>query len=325
MSEDIRIVFRQTGGPEVLEIEPVGTLQPGRGEVLVRHRAIGLNFIDTYHRAGSYPLPLPSGLGSEAAGVIEAVGAGVAGFTAGDRVAYASGPVGAYATLRVMPAAPLIHLPDAIDDRTAAALMLKGLTADFLVGDCGKVQAGHTVLVHAAAGGVGSLLVQWLKALDATVIAHVGDPAKAERVRTLGADHVLTGGFDGLAEAVRAIRPGGVELVLDGVGKASLTASIASTAKRGLVVNYGSASGAPDPVAPAALLKAGSIFLTRPTLFDYVDTRERLEAAAARLFARVADGSLKVEIGQTFPLTEAAEAHRAIEGRRTIASTVLRP
>ncbi|PZU11904.1 quinone oxidoreductase [Sphingomonas sp.] len=322
---DYRIVLRATGGPEMMEREPVGHIVPGAGEVIVRNTAIGLNFIDTYYRRGAYPLPLPSGLGSEAAGMIETVGEGVTGLKPGDRVAYAGAPLGAYATVRAYPARNLVILPDAIDDRTAAAVMLKGMTADLLVGECGNVQPGQTVLVHAAAGGVGSLLVPWIKALGATVIAHVGSPEKGERVRALGADHVLHGAFDTLEEDVRAISPAGVDLVLDSVGKASLPASIACVARRGLVVSYGNASGAPDPVSPATLQRAGSVFLTRPTMFDYVDTRERLEAAAARLFARIADGTLKVEIGQTFPLADVAEAHRALEGRKTIGSTVLIP
>ncbi|MDO6416004.1 quinone oxidoreductase [Sphingomonas sp. BIUV-7] len=322
---DYRIVLRATGGPEAMEREAIGSLTAGKGEVVVRHKAIGLNFIDTYHRAGAYPLPLPTGLGSEAAGVIEAVGEGVTDFAPGDRVAYAGAPLGAYATARTMPIASLVKLPDAVDDRTAAAVMLKGMTADFLVGECGGVQAGQHVLVHAAAGGVGSLLVPWLKALGATVIAHVGTAEKVARVEALGADHVLCGGFDALAGEVRAIVPAGVDLVLDSVGKASLPASIACAAKRGLVVSYGNASGAPEAVLPSTLQKAGSVFLTRPTMFDYVDTRERLEAAAARLFARIADGTLKVEIGQSFPLADVAEAHRALEGRKTIGSTVLIP
>jgi len=325
MSEDYRIIVRATGGPDVLEREAVGAMAAAPGEVVVRHTAIGLNFIDTYYRAGAYPLALPTGLGSEAAGVIEAVGEGVADFKPGDRVAYASAPIGAYATIRTVPVAHLVALPDAIDDLTAAAVMLKGMTADFLVGECGRVTAGQTVLVHAAAGGVGSLLVPWIRALGATVIAHVGSPDKAERVRGLGAHHVLSCGFDRLASEVLAISPHGVDLVLDSVGKASLPASIACAARRGLVVSYGNASGAPDPVAPATLQKAGSVFLTRPTMFDYVDTRERLETAAARLFARIADGTLKVEVGQTFPLADVAEAHSALEGRRTIGSTVLIP
>jgi NADPH2:quinone reductase len=325
MSDDYRIIVRATGGPDVLEREAVGALSAGPDEAVVRHTAIGLNFIDTYYRAGAYPLPLPTGLGSEAAGVVEAVGQGVTGFKPGDRVAYASAPIGAYATIRTVPAAHLVALPNAIDDRTAAAVMLKGMTADFLVGECGRVAAGQTVLIHAAAGGVGSLLVPWIKALGATVIAHVGSPDKAERVRRLGADYVLCCAFEDLASEVRAIRPQGVDLVLDSVGKASLPASIACAGRRGLVVSYGNASGAPDPVAPATLQKAGSVFLTRPTMFDYVDTRERLEAAATRLFARIADGTLKVQVGQTFPLSDVAKAHWALEGRKTIGSTVLIP
>lgn len=322
---DFRIVVRTTGGPEVMEREDVGTLTPAAGEAIVRHTAIGLNFIDTYYRAGAYPLTLPSGLGSEAAGIVEAVGEGVTHVRPGDRVAYAGAPLGAYATIRTIPADKLVVLPERVDDRTAAAAMLKGMTADFLVGECGRLEPGQTLLVHAAAGGVGSLLVPWAKALGATVIAHVGSPAKADRVRALGADHVLTCGFEALAAEVRAISPAGVNLVLDSVGKASLQASIACAAKRGLVVSYGNASGAPEAVLPATLQRAGSVFLTRPTMFDYVDTRERLEAAASRLFARIADGTLKVEIGQTFALADAADAHRALEGRKTVGSTVLIP
>jgi len=322
---DYRIVVCSTGGPEVMKREAVGSLIPGPEEVVVRNTAIGVNFIDTYFRAGAYPMPLPSGLGSEAAGIVQAVGDDVVTFRPGDRVVYATAPIGAYATVRTVPAAHLIALPDEIDDRQAAAVMLKGMTADFLVGECGGVTAGHTVLVHAAAGGVGSLLVPWIKALGGTVIAHVGTSDKVERVRALGADQVLCCAFERLAEDVRTISRNGVDLVLDGVGKASLPASIASAGKRALVVSYGNASGAPDAVTPAQLQKAGSVFLTRPTLFDYVDTRERLEEAAARLFTRIADGTLKSEIGQTFSLTDVADAHRALEGRKTIGSTVLIP
>ena len=326
MTEATRMLFRRTGGPDVLEQEQVTLGAPGAGEALIRHEAIGLNFIEAYHRSGLYPLPLPSGLGSEAAGIVEAVGPGVTLVEPGDRVAYAGGPLGAYATARVMPVGPLVRLPESIDSRTAAAVMLKGLTVDMLVGECGKVAAGQTVLVHAAAGGVGSLLVPWLKHLGVRVIAHAGSPEKAARATAAGADEALSCPLDALADAVRGLTDGrGAELVFDGVGKASWSASLESTAKRGLIVSYGNASGAVPAVEPGALQRAGSLFLTRPTLFDYVDTRDRLEAAAARLFAIIEKGVLKVEIGQSFALADAADAHRALEARETVASTVLLP
>jgi NADPH2:quinone reductase len=244
----------------------------------------------------------------------------------GDRIVYAGSPLGAYATARVMPAKHLIRLPDAIDSRSAAAVMLKGLTADMLVGECGKAQPGQTVLVHAAAGGVGSLLIPWLKHIGARVIAHAGSAEKAARAKAAGADDALSCPLDQLAESVREITGGqGVALVLDGVGKASWEASLKSTARRGLIVSYGNASGAVTGFEPGLLARSGSLFLTRPTLFDYIETRERLEAAAARLFALIEKGVLEVEIGQSFALTDAAEAHRKLEARETVASTVLLP
>ena len=326
MSGDYRMVFRTTGGPEVIEREPITLGQPGAGEARVRNEAVGVNFIDTYQRSGLYPLSLPSGLGSEGAGIVEAVGQGVTDIAPGDRVAYAGGPVGAYASVRSMPADRLVKLPEGIATDTAAAAMLKGMTVDMLAGECGAVEAGMTVLVHAAAGGVGSLLVQWLKAIGATVIAHAGSPEKAAKAKALGADHALHGGFDTLASDVRAITDGrGVDVAFDGVGKASWAATLASVTRRGLVVSYGNASGAVPPFAPLELSKAGSLFLTRPTLFDYVETRERLEASAARLFAMIASGKVRIEIGRRFPLADAADAHRALEARATTGSTILLP
>jgi NADPH2:quinone reductase len=323
---DYRILFRHTGGPDVLKREAIDTPQPGAGEAAVRHEAIGLNFIDTYQRSGLYPVTPPSGLGSEAAGVIEAIGTGVTNVRVGDRVAYAGGPLGAYATIRAMPADLLVRLPDAIDARTAAAAMLKGLTADMLVGACGKVQPGQTVLVHAASGGVGSILVPWLTAIGATVIAHSGSAGKAERAKALGADHSLSCAFADLAEAVRDRTNGhGVDTVFDGVGKASWDSSLGSLARRGLMVTYGNASGAVPAIEPLVLSRAGSLFLTRPTLFHYIATPAEREAAAARLFAMIGSGKVPIEIGQTFPLTDAAEAHRALEQRRTTGSTILLP
>ena len=321
---DFQILFRRTGGPEVLEREKVTLRKPGPGEVVVRQHAVGVNFIDTYHRTGLYPLDLPSGLGGEAAGEVEQVGEGVTEVRPGDRVAYSGGPLGAYATARIFPSDLLLKLPDSVDDRTAAAVLLKGLTVDMLVGACAKVERGQTVLVHAAGGGVGSLLVQWLRDIGATVIAHAGTPEKSGLAKSLGATHALSCPMGELPNTVRSLTDDrGVDVVMDGVGKASWDASLDALAKRGLLVSYGNASGAVPPVAPLALTKAGSVFLTRPTLYDYLDSRAAREAAAARLFTKLADGVLKVEIGRIFPLAEAAEAHRALEARETTGSTIL--
>lgn len=323
---DYRIVFRETGGPDVLVREDIATPVPGAGEAVVRHEAAGLNFIDTYYRSGLYPSDLPGGLGCEGAGVVEAVGEGVTAVKPGDRVAYAGGLQGAYATLRAMPADLLIKLPDDITAENAAAVMLKGLTADMLVGECGKVLPGQTILVHAAAGGVGSVLVPWLKAVGAKVIAHAGSPAKASKARALGADEALSCPFEELAAQVRAVTGGeGVNTVFDGVGKASWDASIASLRSRGLMVSYGNASGAVPPIEPLALSRAGSLFLTRPSLFLYIATPSERGAAATRLFAMLQKGTFEVEIGQTFALEQAADAHRALEARATTGSTVLVP
>jgi len=300
--------------------------EPAKGEVLVRHEAIGLNYIDTYHRSGLYKLPLPSGLGSEAAGVVEAVGGGVTGFREGQRVGYFSGALGAYATHRTIAVDRLVKIPDGIDSETAAAVMLKGCTAEALIERCARVEAGEAVLVHAAAGGVGSILVQWLKSLGAIVIAHAGSSRKAEQARRLGADHALCCPMDELASEVRALTGGkGVPLVLDGVGAASWEASLASVARRGLLITFGNASGPVPPFTALDLLRAGSIFVTRPTLFDYVATAEEMQASAARVFELILAGTLKVEIGARMPLADAAAAHRALEARATTGSTILIP
>lgn len=326
MAEAYRIYFERTGGPEVLQVERIARPKPGPGEVLMRAEAIGLNFIDTYHRSGLYPVPLPSGLGSEAAGVVEAVGEDVPGLREGDRVGIFSGPLGAYATHRTVPAERLVKLPDAVDFETAASLMLKGCTAEFLIERCARVTRGESVLVHAAAGGVGSILVPWLKSVGAIVIAHVGTSAKAEQVAASGADHVLACPLEELAAAVRTLTDGrGVQLVLDGVGAASWPASIGAVARRGLLVSYGNASGPVPPFTAMDLVKAGSIFVTRPSLQDYVATGEELRASAARLFEMVADCVVTAQIGSRYPLSEAPEAHRALEGRRTTGSTLLLP
>jgi NADPH2:quinone reductase len=326
MSDPYAFILRETGGPEVLEAEHVDIPSPGPGEVLVRNEAVGLNFIDTYHRSGLYKLPLPSGLGGEGAGVVEAVGEGVAGFREGNRVGYFTGPLGSYATHRTIAADKLVKLPDSISSEDAAAAMLKGCTAEYLIERCARVEAGHTVLVHAAAGGMGSILVQWLKAVGATVIAHSGDSRKAALAKELGADHNLCCPMDSLAAEVRALTDGqGVPVVLDGVGEASWKASLGSVARRGLLVTYGNASGPVPPFTALDLLGAGSIFVTRPTLADYCKSFDEMASSAARLFEMVGKGAVKINIGATFPLLKAADAHRAIEARATTGSTVLIP
>jgi NADPH2:quinone reductase len=326
MSDPYRFVLTKTGGPEVLEAELIDVPVPGDGEVLIRHEAVGLNFIDTYHRSGLYPLPLPSGIGTESAGIVEAVGAGVEGFRKGNRVACFSGPLGAYASHRAVSADRVVKLPDDISFEAAAAVMLKGCTAEFLIERCARVEAGETVLVHAAAGGVGSILVPWLKAAGAIVISHAGNSRKAAVAKELGADHALCCPMEELAGEVRALTEGkGVPVVLDGVGAASWKASIGSIARRGLLVTYGNASGPVPGFNALDLLKAGSIFVTRPTLFDYIATAEEMRASAARVFEMVLSGTVQVNIGQTFPLIEASEAHRAIEARATTGSTILIP
>ncbi len=313
--------IRTTGGPEVIQWDDVELPAPGKGEVWMRNTAVGLNYIDTYHRSGVYPVSLPSGLGSEAVGVVMAVGAGVTGFAAGDRVGTFGPTRGAYASERNVPAAELFHLPDTLDDRTAAAILLKGCTAEFLIERCARVEAGQTVLVHAAAGGVGHILVGWLKAIGATVIASVGSEAKAERTRKAGADHVILHWSEDIAARVREITGGkGVPVVLDGVGGATWTASLDSAAKRGLIVSYGNAGGVVDGVNLGVLAAKGSLFVTRPTLFDYAEDRQ---AMVDRVFAMLAQGAFKPEIGQTFALEDAAEAHRALEAGETFGSSVL--
>jgi NADPH2:quinone reductase len=326
MTDPYAFILRKTGGPEALEAEHIDVPRPGPGEVLVRHEAVGLNFIDTYHRSGLYNLPLPSGLGGEGAGVVEAVGADVTGFREGNRVGYFTGPLGSYATHRAIAAERLVRLPDSISSEQAAAAMLKGCTAEYLVERCARVETGQTVLVHAAAGGMGSLLVQWLKAVGAIVIAHAGDSRKAALAKELGADHALCCPMDSLAAEVRALTDGqGVPVVLDGVGAASWKASLGSVARRGLLVTYGNASGPVPPFTALDLLGAGSIFVTRPTLADYCKTADEMRASAARLFEIVEKGAVAIRIGATFPLLKAADAHRAIEGRTTTGSTVLLP
>jgi len=321
---DYRMFIRQTGGPEAIERETIAPSEPGRGEARIRQHAVGLNFIDIYQRSGLYPIDLPSGMGSEAAGVVEAIGEGVEGIKVGDRVAYSGGTPGAYATVRTLDAGMLVPLPDAISDETAAAAMLKGATAAYLIGPCAKVEKGQAVLVHAAAGGVGSILVQWLTAIGATVIAHAGSPAKAAHAKSLGAAHALSCPMDALAAEVRALTDGaGVATVFDGIGKASWAASLGTVARRGLIVSYGNASGAVPPFEMLALMRAGSIFVTRPTTADYARTPAERRELAARLFDRIAAGDVNIRIGQRFSLDQAAEAQRAMAARETTGSTIL--
>ncbi|PKP91522.1 MAG: quinone oxidoreductase [Alphaproteobacteria bacterium HGW-Alphaproteobacteria-16] len=319
-------VIERTGGPEVITWADRDLPPPGPGEVQMRHDAVGLNFIDTYHRSGLYPVPLPSGLGSETAGVVEAVGEGVHDYAPGDRVATFGPALGAYATARNVAAASLFRLPDHIDARTAAAALLKGCTAEFLIERCARVEPGMTVLLHAAAGGVGQIAAQWLKAIGATVIGTVGSPEKAARAREIGVDHVIEYRREDIAARVREITSGqGVPVVLDGVGGSTWTASLKSAARRGLIVSYGNAGGPVEGVGLATLNQHGSLFVTRPKAFDYYVTPGERAAGVARLFEMLASGAVTVEIGQQFALEDAAEAHRAIEAGETVGSTVLLP
>ena len=323
MTHAIRI--HQTGGPEVLRWEEVEVGPPGPGEVRLRHTAIGLNFIDTYHRSGLYPLPLPAIPGSEGAGVVEEIGAGVSEVKPGDRVAYA-GPVGAYAEERLVPAHRLVPLPEDVDDRVAAAAMLKGMTARYLLRRTHRVEAGETILLHSAAGGVGLIAAQWAKSLGATVIGTVSTEAKAVLARDAGCDHVVVTSRESFAARVKEITGGaGVRVVYDAVGKDTFEGSLDCLAPLGLMVSYGNASGPVAPISPLLLAQKGSLFLTRPTLMTYTARREDLLATAADLFAVLRTGAVKVRIDATYPLGEAAAAHTALEARRTTGSTVLLP
>jgi len=315
----------QTGGPEVLQWEEVTVGDPGPGEVRVRNTAVGLNFIDTYHRSGLYPMPMPLTLGSEGAGVIEMVGPKVKGFKVGDRVAYAQ-PIGAYAEVLLRPVTRLVKIPAGVSDNTAAAMMLKGMTAWYLLRRTFKVKKGDIILVHAAAGGVGQILCQWGKYLGATVIGTVGSDAKAPIAKKAGCKHVIVAGNEKISQRVREITKGkGVPVVYDGIGKETFMDSLDCLAPLGVMASFGNASGAVPPVNIGILAQKGSLFLTRPTLGNYTATREDLEAAARELFSVVKKGAVKIAINQTYPLREAAQAHRDLEGRKTTGSTVLLP
>jgi len=320
------IRFYAHGGPEVLRIEEVDPGKPASHEVQVRHTAIGVNYIDVYDRTGLYPVTLPSGLGREAAGVVTALGRGVRGLRVGERVAYVNSSPGAYSELRNVPVERVVKVPPGISDAQAAALMLKGLTAQFLLRRTYKVARGDPILVHAAAGGVGLILCQWAHALGAKVIGVVGSDAKAELARRHGCRRVLISGRDELVASVRAFTKGaGVAVVYDAVGKDTFMDSLDCLRRLGMMVTFGNASGPPPAISPFELTKRGSLFLTRPTLFNYIASREELTSAARELFAAVRTKKVRVVIGQTYPLARAADAHRDLEGRRTTGSTVLVP
>jgi NADPH2:quinone reductase len=322
MSHAIRI--HRNGGPEVLVWEDVPVPAPGPGEARVRQRAVGVNFIDVYQRTGLYPVALPAVLGQEGAGVVEAVGPGVTEVAVGDRVAYGGIP-GAYAEVRTVPAERLVKLPDGIGDELAAAIMLKGMTAEFLLRRSHRVSSGETVVFHAAAGGVGQIACQWAKALGATVIGTVGSAAKVDVARRHGCDHVVLTTED-VAARVRSLTGGtGADVVYDSVGRDTFEASLDSLRPRGLLVSYGNASGPVPPFAPLVLTTKGSLFLTRPSLVHYVATRAELLASAGAVFEAVLAGKIRVEIGQRYPLAEVARAHADLEGRRTTGPTVLVP
>jgi NADPH2:quinone reductase len=318
--------IERTGGPEAIQWREVDLPAPGPGEVLLRHEAIGLNFIDTYFRSGLYPTTLPATLGSEAAGVVEAVGSGVAKFKPGDRVATFGPNRAAYADRQITRAADLLAVPDGVDSRTAAAILLKGLTAEMLAERVAPLASGDWALVHAAAGGVGQLLVQWLAARGVRVIATAGSAEKRAVAEALGAELAFDTAADDLPERIRAATGGlGVRASYDGVGKATWESSLKSTRRRGIIASFGNASGPVTGVNLGSLAAAGSLFVTRPTLFDYYREPDEREAGAAKLWDMVATGKVKVEIGQTYPLLEAEQAHRDLEGRRTTGSTVLLP
>jgi NADPH2:quinone reductase len=324
MTKAIRI--HQPGGPEVMTLEDVPTPEPGPGEVLVRHAAIGLNFVDVYFRSGLYKAPnLPFTPGMEGAGTVMAVGPGVSEFRPGDRVAYGTGAMGAYATERVIAAERLLKLPEAIDFQTGAAMMLAGMTAQYLLRRTYPVKRGDTILVHAAAGGVGLIMCQWAKHLGANVIGVVSTPEKAELARANGADHAVVGHANLPAEVKRLTGGAMVPVVYDSVGKDTFMASLDCLAPLGMMVSFGNASGPVGPVDIAILGAKGSLFLTRPSLATYAAKRADLERMAAELFEVVAAGIVKIRVNQTFPLSEAAAAHRALESRQTTGSTVLLP
>jgi len=320
------IQFDTPGRAGVMKLRSVELGKPKAGEALVRHTAIGLNYIDTYHRSGLYPMPLPAGLGLEAAGVVEAVGRGVGHVKAGDRVAYAGGPPGAYAEARVMPAGQLVKLPKDISDEQAAAMMLQGMTTEYLLCRTFKVRKGDTILFHAAAGGVGLIAGQWAAAIGATAIGTAGTAAKCKLAKAHGYAHVINYDKQDFVAGVRRLTKGkGVPVVYDSIGKATFERSLNCLAPLGLMVSFGSASGPIPPFDPGVLAARGSLFFTRPSLMAYNATRAQLEKSARALFKMVTSGKIKIEINQTYALKDAVKAHRDLEGRKTTGSTVLLP
>jgi NADPH:quinone reductase len=320
------IRFDHIGGPEVLKVEDIELPPPGPGQVRVKHTAIGVNFIDTYHRSGLYPVSLPSGLGLEAAGVVDALGEGVSGLKVGDRVGYGTGPIGAYAEANNVPADRAVKLPDGISDEVAAAAMLKGMTAAYLLKRTFPVQRGQTIVFHSAAGGVGLIACQWARHLGVTVIGTVGSDDKVELARSHGCDHVLNTRKEDWPKRVREITGGaGVPVVYDSVGKETWSGSLDCVAVRGMMVSFGNSSGAVPAFEPGILSAKGSLYLTRPTLFHYTRTSEELQKTADDLFEVIVSGAVKIAVNQRFRLADAAAAHEALHSRATTGATVLLP
>jgi NADPH2:quinone reductase len=319
------IVIQDSGGPEVLKLAEIDVPAPGPGQLRLRQTAIGVNFIDTYHRSGLYPVPRPFTPGLEAVGTVTALGPGVDGFKVGDRVAYGNGPLGAYAAERVIPAASVVKVPAALKDEQVAGMMLRGLTVWYLIRSLHRLQKGETVLFHAAAGGVGLLFCQWARDLGATVIGTVGSADKAALATKAGCHHVILYRQEDWVKKVREITGGaGVRVVYDGVGKDTFFGSLDCLAPRGLMCSFGNASGPPPPVEAGVLAAKGSLFFTRPRLNDYVGNPKDMTLGCEELFAAVARGAITVDVGQAYPLAAAAEAHRALEGRGTVGSTILK-
>ena len=326
MTKANAIRINEYGGPEVLTWVEVEVPEPAAGQAQIRHMAIGLNFIDTYHRSGLYPMDLPMGLGSEAAGVVEAVGPDVTDIAVGDRVVYSGGPADAYSELRNIDASRLVPIPESLPDELAAAVFLKGLTAWYLLRRSYVVQKGDAILLYAAAGGVGSLASQWAKQLGAIVIGIVSSDEKAKLATAQGCDHIIMADDDDVPGKVRSLTNGeGVAAVYDSVGRDTFFASLDCLRPHGTMVTFGNSSGAVEPFAPAELAKRGSLYVTRPTLFHFIETREKLLAAADELFGLVQSGDLSVRIGQRYALKDAAQAHRDLEARKTTGSTILLP
>ncbi|MBO6763418.1 quinone oxidoreductase [Maricaulis sp.] len=320
------IRIHETGGPDVLRLDTVDLADPGPGQIRVRHTAIGVNFIDTYHRSGLYPLPLPSGIGLEAAGIVEAVGDGVTTLQEGDRVAYGSGPIGAYSQAHILPAGRVAKIPDGVSDEQAAALLLKGMTVRYLFKDTYALQAGDTILFHAAAGGVGQIACQWAADMGVTLIGTAGSDEKCEIARQKGAAHTINYSRENVVERVREITEGrGVPVVYDGVGKDTFEMSLDCLAPRGLLVTFGNASGPVTGVNLGILTQKGSLYVTRPSLMHYVASDDDLAANTADVFDAVARGAISIAINQRYALADAQKAHEDLEGRRTTGASVLVP